>query len=108
PAIDTITLDGQKIPALGMKQQLVPDGAKVLGAWSDGSAAVTVREHGKGKAFAVGTLAGNVWMKSGLKPIPFARGGRKTVYNPVDFDPAATRLVRLGVDAKKLEQAVVC
>jgi hypothetical protein len=108
PAIDTITLDGQKIPALGMRQRLLPETAKVLGTWSDGSAAVTVHDHGKGKAFAVGTMAGNVYMKSALKAVPFARGGRKMVYNPVNFDPAATKLVRLGVEAKKVEQAVVC
>jgi hypothetical protein len=108
PEIGTITLDGQKIPALGMRQTLVPDTAKVLGTWADGGAAVTVHEHGKGKAFAVGTLAGNVWMKSALKVTPWARGGRHMLYNPVNFDPAATRLVRLGIDAKKAEQAAVC
>lgn len=108
PEIDTITLDGRKIPALGMRQQLVPDTARVLGTWKDGSAAVTVHEHGKGKAFAVGTLAGNVYVKSALRVAPWSRGGRRTLYNPVAFDPAATRLVRLGVEARKPEQAVVC
>jgi hypothetical protein len=108
PEIGTITFDGRKIPALGMRQTLVPDTAKVLGTWQDGSAAVTVHEHGKGKAFAVGTLTGNVWMKSALKVTPWARGGRHMLYNPVNFDPVATRLVRLGIDAKKVEQAAVC
>ena len=108
PPIDTITLDGQKVPALGMRQQLTPDTAKILGTWSDGTAAVTVNEHGKGKVFAVGTLAGNVYMKSALKPIPFARGGRHTTYNPTDFDARATKLVRLGVDVKKPMQEVMC
>ena len=97
--IDTITLDGQKIGAIGMKQTLMPDTAKVVGTWSDGTAAVTVREHGKGKAFAVGTLAGNSYMKTALKVTPWARGGHHMLYNPVDFDPAATKLVRLGLSA---------
>ena len=39
---------------------------------------------------------------------PFARGGRKHIYNPVQFDPAATKLVRLGVEARPLEQQAVC
>ena len=108
PPIDTITLNGQKVPAVGMRQRLAPASAKVLGTWSDGSAAVTVHEYGKGKAFAVGTLAGNSWMKTALKPIPWARGGRKTVYNPTEFDPAATHLVRLGAEARKVEQPVTC
>ena len=108
PVIDVLTLDGKTIPAVGMRQVLVPDEAKVLATWKDGSAAATVHDYGKGKAFAVGTLAGCVYMKSALRPIPFARGGRHVVYNPVDFDPTATKLVLLGVDTCKPEQAVVC
>lgn len=107
PAIDTLTLDGQKIAAIGMRQQLVPDQAKILGTWTDGSAAVTVREHGKGKAFAVGTLAGNTYMKTGVKLQPWPRGGRKQVYNPVPTDAAALKLVRLGIDARSVEQSAV-
>ncbi|MCH2118019.1 MAG: hypothetical protein MK161_10020 [Pirellulales bacterium] len=99
---------GQTIDAVGMRQRLVPDGARVLGRWSDGTAAVTVRRHGRGKAFAVGTLAGNSYMKSALREQPFSRGGHKTLYHPTDFDPEATRLVRLGIDAVDLEREVEC
>ncbi|MHB9106453.1 MAG: beta-galactosidase trimerization domain-containing protein [Armatimonadota bacterium] len=106
--IDTITLDGAKIPAIGMKQVLQPDTAKVLGTWADGTAAVTVRTVGKGKIFAVGTLAGCTYMKTGLRVTPWARGGRKMVYNPTGFDAAATKLALLGVDAKPLNREVVC
>jgi len=53
-SIDTITLDsGEKVNAIAMKQVLTIDpasGAKVIGKWSDGAAAVTTREVGKGKA----------------------------------------------------------
>jgi hypothetical protein len=107
PAIGTITMDGQKIPAIGMKQVLSPDTAKVLGTWEDGSAAVTVNNYGDGKAFAIGTLAGNSYMKTGLRLTPWARGGYKMVYNPTDFDAAATKLVRLGIDAKPITREVV-
>ena len=106
--IDTITVDGQTIPAIAFKQVLSPQGAKVLGTWSDGSPAVTVNEYGKGKAFAVGTLAGVSYMKTAMKVIPYARGGRHTVYNPVDFDSAATKLVRLGIDASSVPRDVAC
>lgn len=108
PTIDTITMDGKEIPAIGMRQQLLPDTAKVLGTWADGSAAVTVHEYGKGKAFAVGTLAGNSYMKSGLRVQPWPRGGKKQVYNPTDFSPAATKLVQLGVAAKEIGRAAEC
>jgi len=91
-----------------LKQVLTPDSAEVLGKWSDGSAAVTVRTHGKGKAFTVGTLAGTSWMKTALRVVPFARGGKGMLYNPVDFDATATKLVRLGVEARKPERAVEC
>ncbi|MCX5662059.1 MAG: hypothetical protein NTW19_20460 [Planctomycetota bacterium] len=106
--IDTLTLAGEAIPAIAMKQVLTPAGAKVLGTWSDGSPAATVNAHGKGKAFAVGTLAGVSYMKTALKVIPYARGGRHTVYNPVDFAPAATKLARLGIDAASVPRDVVC
>ncbi len=108
PAIGTITLDGAKIPAVGMKQTLFPDTAKTIGTWDLGEAAVTVNAIGKGKVFAVGTLAGNSWMKTGLRQIPYARGGRHTVYNPTEFSEAATKLVRLALDDKKPAQAAAC
>jgi hypothetical protein len=108
PEPDAITLDGETVPATGMRQGLIPDQARVLGTWKDGSAAVTVHEHGKGKAFAVGTAAGLAYYKTAVKAIPWARGGRHTVYNPVDFSPAATKLARLGVDAAKTVRPAEC
>jgi len=95
--IDTLTLDGGKVPAVGLKQVLTPGpDAKVLATWSDGKAAVTARDVGKGKAIAVGTLAGMAYYRTAVKPIPWARGGRHTVYNPTAFSEPATKLVRLG------------
>jgi len=108
PSIGTITMNGETTPAIGMKQVLTPDTAQTLGTWEDGTAAVTVNSYGKGKAFAVGTLAGNSYMKTALRLTPWARGGRKMVYNPTDFAPAATRLVRLGLTAKPIAAEVTC
>ena len=106
--IGTITMDGATIPGIAIRQELNPGEAKVLGAWENGAAAVTVRELGEGKAFAVGTAAGHSYMKTGVRLIPCARGGRKSIYNPTDFDPAAAKLAHLGVDAKEVERDVVC
>lgn len=107
--IGTITMgDGARIPAVCMRQELTVGDAKVLGTWSDGKPAVTVRRHGKGQAFAVGTLAGSTHAKSGLRVVPWARGGRKMVYSPTEFDPAAARLVQLGVNAWWIDEPVVC
>ncbi len=103
--IDTLSLDGKKVACVGMRQVLTPGKAKVLGKWADGSAAVTVHAHGKGQAFAVGTLAGAAYLRTGLRKVPYARGGRGTLYNPVGFDATATRLARLAVDARKPVQS---
>src|SRR5204862_4464754 len=103
---------GGRVPAIAMKQALTIDpasGAKVIGKWSDGSPAVTTRDYGKGKAIAVGTLAGHSFFKTGTKPVPFARGGYKNLYAPLDFDPAASKLALLGVAAKPgLARDIVC
>jgi len=106
--IDTITMGERKIPAIGMKQELAVKDATVLGTWSNGKPAVTERRLGKGRAFAVGTLAGNTYMKTGLRVVPWARGGRKMVYNPTDFDPAAAELALLGVRAAQVQEDAVC
>ena len=108
PPIGTIAFDGATIPAVGLKQTLTPADATVLGKWADGKPAVTVRELGKGKAFAVGTLAGCAYMKTGLPVQPFARGGNRCPVTPTTFDPAAAKLARLGVDAKVIEEPAVC
>ena len=108
--IDSITLQGaeDRIPAIAMRQTLIPNNAKVIGKWSDGSAAVTIRSHGKGKVIAVGTLAGTTYIRTGLKPIPFARGGDKTAYNPTDFTAGATKLAHLGIEHANIDIDATC
>jgi hypothetical protein len=108
PPIDTITVDQQALPAIALKQQLTPTTAKPIGEWSDRSIAATVREHGKGKAYAIGALPGTSYMKTALRPTPWARGGRHTLYNPVDFSAAGTHLVRLGIEARPVQRAIAC
>jgi hypothetical protein len=127
-AIDTITMDvafsapdgvvetksrgiaTAKIDAIAMRQKLTPssDETTVLGRWNDGSPAVTVRTHGNGKAFAVGTAVGATYLKTGLLPVPWARGGTVNLYNPTQFDQAATYLAQLGVNAVDVPREVVC
>lgn len=105
--IDTITLNGEAVPAIAMKQVLTPGDAKVIGTWSDKSAAVTVREYGKGKAIAVGTLPGHSYIKAGNVVTAWARGGRRMVYNPVAMGTPAGKLALLGVDGKDAVRNVV-
>lgn len=106
--IDTINLSGIKIPAVGMRQKLYQNDATVLATWNDGSAAATIRTHGKGKAIAVGTLAGNTYMKSGVRQVPFARGGNKNLYNPTGFKIGQILLTQLGVHTANISKEVDC
>lgn len=107
--IDTIIMGNDKIAAIGMRQVLTPgDEAKVLATWSDGKAAATVRELGKGKAFAVGTLSATSCMKTALPVRPLARGGNKAPVVPGAFAPAAARLALLGIAAGPLVEEVAC
>jgi hypothetical protein len=108
PPIDKFVVDKRELPAIAMKQQLEPATAKPIGAWADGSVAATVREYGKGKAYAIGGLPGTSYYKTALKATPWARGGRHTLYNPVDFSAAGVQLVGLGVNARTMPRAVTC
>ncbi len=108
PPIGTITFQGQPVSAIGLRQQLVPGTAQVLGTWDDGSAAVTMNAYGAGRAYAVGTLAGNTCMRTGLRDAPYARGGRKTVYNPCGFSAPSAALVGLAADAAAIDEPVAC
>ncbi|MEZ6141125.1 MAG: beta-galactosidase trimerization domain-containing protein [Zavarzinella sp.] len=97
PAIDQINFQGKKVDAIGMQQRLQPSDAVVLGTWKDGSGAITHRKLGKGNIYTVGTLIGNAWMKTGLRQIPYARGGRHCVYHPEKFDETTSTILQLGV-----------
>ena len=91
-----------------MKQVLIASKAEVLGTWSDGSAAVTVRELGKGKAYAVGTAAGLTHLKTAVRPVPWARGGYVNLYNPTEFAPTTTKLIQLAVADMARPREVQC
>lgn len=107
--IDTITmLDKVKIPALAMKQQLIPAGAKTSATWSDGSAAMTENTIGNGKVFAIGTVIGTSHYKTALRAIPWARGGRHMLYNPTDFSDASRTLFDSGIGLTSVARPVVC
>ncbi len=106
--IGSIQLGEHQIDAMVVRQDLVPAGAKVIGTWPDGKPAVTVRELGKGKAFAIGTCPGHTYLKTGVRVTPWARGGCKTVYNPAGFSAGSAALAQLGVHAREIERPVVC
>ena len=43
-----------------------------------------------------------------LRPLPWARGGRVNLYNPIDFDPSAWKIMNLATDAALLDREIVC
>jgi hypothetical protein len=88
-----VPLEGTKLPVLAMRQSLMASDATVRGKWSDGTAAVTHKQIGKGMVFAVGTVPGTSFVQSS-RPRPWARGGRHTLYYP-SFDGKTGGLVEL-------------
>lgn len=108
-AVDSSLSSDLDLQAIAFQQKLKPAAAEVrtLVRWRDGTAAVTERPLGRGKVFAVGTAMGASFWKTALRPLPWARGGRVNLYNPVDFSPDARRVMNLGVDAALLEREVV-
>ena len=109
-AIDTTHPADLPLAAMAFQQKLRPAAPEVrtLVRWRDGTAAVTERPLGKGKVFAVGTAIGASFWKTALRPLPWARGGRVNLYNPVGFDAAARRILNLGTDAALLRRQVEC
>jgi len=95
--IGHLAIGTESVALFGLRQDLQPATATVLHRWKEGQPAVTVQKRGKGQAFAIAGLPGMAWMRSGLKPIPYARGGRGTFYFPGDYSQAARDLVLLGL-----------
>jgi hypothetical protein len=102
-------LNGGEIDAIAFKQRLEASGGdtRVIGRWTDGGAAATVRVLGQGRAFAVGTAPGLTYLHTGLREVPYARGGYTNLYNPTEFGAAATHLVRLGAASAGIERQAV-
>ncbi|WP_145053909.1 type 1 glutamine amidotransferase family protein [Lignipirellula cremea] len=109
PLADAITEshpDDLPLQAIAFQQGMQPTSpeTRVLVRWKDGSAAVTERPLGRGKAYAVGSAMGAAFWKTALRPVPWARGGEVNLYNPTDFDPAAWKIMNLGVEAAFLDR----
>lgn len=109
-ALDTTHPDDLDLNAIAFQQKLRPASSdvRVLARWKDGSGAITERSIGKGRVYAVGTAIGAAFWHTGLRPVPWARGGRVNLYNPDGFTDSAWRVMNLGVDAALLEREVVC
>jgi hypothetical protein len=92
--VKTPNQKGAGFGAVALKQTLVPETATTLWHWSDGSAAATARELGKGHVMSLGYLPATAYVKSTLKPRPWARGGRHTLHywedRFVEFSKAMT------------------
>jgi hypothetical protein len=103
--IDMIQFHGRPLPAVAMKQQLITDSAAKVMSWKDGTPAVTDHKLGSGRVLATGTLIGTSYMKSAIKQIPWARGGRHVVYNPTGHEIAFHGMIGRGIPA---EQPAIC
>lgn len=110
--IDTIAakhFPDDKITVIGMKQQLVSEhDTLIFGKWSDGTTALTRRDLGNGKVFAIGTVAGTSYMKHGLRVTPWARGGHHMLYNPDGFKISDISVVHGGMDFSQVKPVGKC
>lgn len=105
--LDTISFGNHRVEMIGWHQPLNVESAQSIGQWSDGSTAVTRNQLGKGQAIAVGGLPGLSWQKTGLRPLPFARGGSLNLYHPDGFEAGATALATLGLHGSMIERSVI-
>jgi hypothetical protein len=109
--IDVLTcklLNNSTISAIGMKQVLVADTAVIGGTWSDGGVGFALNKLGKGRVIAVGMLPGTASMKTGTRPISWARGGKHMVYNPADHAKDAKDLIGVGAFAALIQRPAYC
>jgi hypothetical protein len=108
--IDTTHADDLDLDAIAFLQKMRPDSpdVRVLARWRDGSAAIAERSLGRGKIYSVGTAIGASLWRTATKPLPWARGGRVNLYNPIEFDKSTWRVMNLGVDAALLDQEIRC
>lgn len=62
------------VPVIVWKQALTAGDGSVLGTYRDGTPAVVMKAHGKGRAYLFGFLPGQAYLKSGLPVLPPDRG----------------------------------
>lgn len=110
-AMDTISWNGQKIPAFGMVTVTKPiaSDAKVIGQFADGSPAIVDRKAGAGRAVYCGFLPGLSYFKPAIPQKPLDRGSTDDAMShfiPTDFSPAARLLI--GLVAADLPRSVAC
>jgi hypothetical protein len=68
------------VPVIAWKQPLTVADGTVIGKFKDGSPAVVLKTHGKGRAVLFGFLPGQAYLKSGLPVRPVDRGASAESY----------------------------
>jgi hypothetical protein len=79
----------EKVPVIAWKQPLTVTTAQVAGQFRDGTPAVTVQRHGRGRAVLFAFLPGQAYLRSGLPLRPVDRGANAQSYAhflPTDMD----------------------
>ncbi|MFN4260255.1 MAG: beta-galactosidase trimerization domain-containing protein [Gemmataceae bacterium] len=111
--LDTVTLAANaaevKMPVISARSRFAVKGAQVMGSFSDGSPVVSLRQHGKGRAYYVGFLPGLTYFKPALPLRPVDRGSTDDAlahFIPTNFDRAAAALI--GMATQDLDRPVIC
>jgi hypothetical protein len=101
--VDTATWSGHPFPAIDVRSRITAGDAEVLGRFTDGSPAVTLREVGGGQALYCAFLPGLGYVKPAIPLRPVDRGheGSMAQLIPSQLDAKLLSLVRHFSDANK-------
>ncbi len=98
-ALDEVRLkDGMSFPAYCSREQFeVATNAQVLARYGDGKPAFIANKVGDGRAYYIGTLPGQTWVKAALPVLPQGKGGPNTAAHMTewqDWNPVASSVIR--------------
>lgn len=107
PLTHVVAADGARMPVLAVREVLRPAaGAKVVAKHADGGPAVVTHRLGKGTVRYAAALPGLAYLWTALQPPAVPDRGPGTHLVPVDFDPAATAVIREPIAEAGLQPTV--
>lgn len=108
--LDTIVFNsGKKMNVFGYKQTFVAGSGRVIGRYSDGTAAAVENIYGRGKAVIIGALPGPAYLKNSFFVWPYGRGGDKdelSQFFPTQFNEVTRSIIKEMLEG--VSSPVVC
>lgn len=103
-----VQVGGVKMPQIGIAEQIRPAaGVEVLASFENGAPALISRALGNGRVFYCAALPGVAYLYTALQPPTVPDRGVVTHTVPTNFDQGAAAIVKMALDAAKIEKPVV-